>query len=143
MRSALLPFLFLYRYFILLSFVLFLALPLQVLTYLLLAILLSPLFMLYTRIFTIFANYQMMFMESPTNRIKEVLIEKGIKQTWLAEKLGKSFTIVNSYVCNRRQPSLELLFQIAEILQVNPKELRNAPLLDYALYKAVVITIVR
>ena len=44
--------------------------------------------MLYTRIFTIFANYQMMFMESPTNRIKEVLIEKGIKQTWLAEKLG-------------------------------------------------------
>jgi len=50
-----------------------------------------------------------------------VLIEKGIKQTWLAEKLGKSFTIVNSYVCNRRQPILELLFQIAEILQVNPK----------------------
>ena len=80
-------------------------------------------FILYTRIFTIFANYQMIFMESPTNRIKEVLIEKGIKQTWLAEKLGKSFTIVNSYVCNRRQPSLELLFQIAEILQVNPKEL--------------------
>ena len=36
----------------------------------------------------------MIFMESPTNRIKEVLIEKGIKQTWLAEKLGKSFTIV-------------------------------------------------
>ncbi len=60
---------------------------------------------------------------SPTNRIKELLAEKGIKQTWLAEKLGKSFTIVNSYVCNRRQPSLELLFQIAEILQVNPKDL--------------------
>ena len=62
-------------------------------------------------------------MGSATNRIKEVLIEKGIKQTWLAEKLGKSFTIVNPYVCNRRQPSLELLFQIAEILQVNPKDL--------------------
>ena len=44
----------------------------------------------------------MIFMESPTNRIKEVLIEKGIKQTWLAEILGKSFTIVNSFVCNRR-----------------------------------------
>ena len=36
-------------------------------------------------------------MESPTNRIKEVLTEKGIKQTWLAGKIGKSFTIVNSY----------------------------------------------
>ena len=52
------------------------------------------------------------------NRIKEVLEEKGIKQTWLAEKLGKSFSIVNAYVRNRRQPSLETLFQIAEILNV-------------------------
>ena len=86
-----------------------------------------PFFVPYTIIFTIFANNHIIFMESPTNRIKEVLIEKGIKQTWLAEKLGKSFTIVNSYVCNRQQPSLELLFQIAEILQVNPKELINTP----------------
>jgi putative transcriptional regulator len=52
-----------------------------------------------------------------------VLEEKGIKQTWLAEKLGKSFCIVNSYVCNRRQPSLDVLFEIANILQVNPKDL--------------------
>ena len=66
-------------------------------------------------------------MESPTNRIKEVLTGSGIKHTWLAKKLGKSFTIVNSYVCNRRQPSLVFLFQIAEILQVNPKELINTP----------------
>lgn len=57
------------------------------------------------------------------NRIKEVLEEKGIKQTWLAEKLGKSFSIVNAYVCNRRQPSLETLFQIAEILGVDAGEL--------------------
>ena len=42
------------------------------------------------------------------------------------EKLGKSFTFVNSYVCNRRQP-IELIFQITEILQVNPKELINTP----------------
>lgn len=57
------------------------------------------------------------------NRIKEVLEERGIKQTWLAEKLGKSLCIVNAYVCNRRQPSLEVLFEIAEILNVEPKEL--------------------
>ena len=63
-------------------------------------------------------------MDKPMNRIKEVLEERGIKQTWLAERLGKSFCIVNSYVCNRRQPSLEvLLFEIAKILNVNPKEL--------------------
>ena len=62
-------------------------------------------------------------MDKPMNRIKEVLEERGIKQTWLAEGLGKSFCIVNSYVCNRRQPSLEVLFEIAKILTVNPKEL--------------------
>ena len=62
-------------------------------------------------------------MDKPMNRLKEVLEERGIKQTWLAERLGKSFCIVNSYVCNRRQPSLEVLFEIAKILNVNPKEL--------------------
>ncbi len=56
-------------------------------------------------------------------RIKEVLEAKGIKQTWLAEQLGKSFSIVNAYACNRRQPSLEQLFEIAKILQVEPKDL--------------------
>ncbi len=34
------------------------------------------------------------------NRIKEVLEEKAIKQTWLAEKLGKSYNMVNSYLQN-------------------------------------------
>ena len=51
------------------------------------------------------------------NRIKEVLTEKGIKQTWLAEKLEKSFNMVNEYCNNRRQPSLEDLNRIAEILK--------------------------
>ena len=57
------------------------------------------------------------------NRIKEVLESKGIKQIWLAEQIGKSFSVVNAYVCNRRQPSLEVLFEIAKILNVDPKEL--------------------
>ena len=57
------------------------------------------------------------------NRIKEVLEEKGIKQIWLAEKLGKSFNTVNSYVQNRQQPRLEVLNQIAEILNVDIKDL--------------------
>lgn len=57
------------------------------------------------------------------NRIKEVLESKGIKQTWLAEKLDKSYNMVNSYVQNRRQPSLEDLYQIAKILEVSVKDL--------------------
>ena len=57
------------------------------------------------------------------NRIKEVLEEKGIKQVWLADQLGKSYNIVNGYVQNRNQPSLEVLYRIADILQVDAKEL--------------------
>ncbi len=57
------------------------------------------------------------------NRIKEVLEEKGIKQTWLCEKLGKSYTQVNGYAQNRNQPRLEVLFEIAKLLNVSPKEL--------------------
>ena len=57
------------------------------------------------------------------NLIKEILEEKGIKQIWLAEKLGKSYNMVNGYVQNRRQPSLELLNEIAKILEVDVKDL--------------------
>ncbi|MDD4576599.1 MAG: helix-turn-helix transcriptional regulator [Bacteroidales bacterium] len=57
------------------------------------------------------------------NRIKEVLESKGIKQTWLAEQLGKSYNMVNAYVQNRQQPRLEDLYKIAEILQVDITDL--------------------
>jgi|TARA_R100001369_G_C3183148_1_gene141919 transcriptional regulator with XRE-family HTH domain len=57
------------------------------------------------------------------NRIKEVLEEKGVTQTWLAGKLGKSYNMVNSYVQNRQQPRLEVLADIAKILDVDIKEL--------------------
>ena len=57
------------------------------------------------------------------NRIKVVLVEKGIPQ--LAEILGKSFSTVNAYCSNRQQPSLEQLHKIAEVLSVTPKDLLN------------------
>ncbi len=57
------------------------------------------------------------------NRIKEVLEEKGIKQIWLADQLGKSYNIVNGYVLNRTQPSIKVLFQIASLLDVEAKDL--------------------
>ncbi|MCF8378127.1 MAG: helix-turn-helix transcriptional regulator [Bacteroidales bacterium] len=57
------------------------------------------------------------------NRIKEVLDEKGIKQVWLAEKLGKSYNMVNSYIQNRSQPRIEVLNQIANLLDVDVKDL--------------------
>jgi putative transcriptional regulator len=59
------------------------------------------------------------------NRIKEILKEKGVKQVWLAEKLGKSYNMVNGYVTNKRQPSIVTLYEIAKLLEVDAKELLN------------------
>ena len=56
-------------------------------------------------------------------RIKEVLKEKGISQTWLAKQLGKSYNTINEYSRNVRQPSLEDLYRIAKILDINGKDL--------------------
>lgn len=71
--------------------------------------------MLYISKYSLFLVYM--------NRIKEVLEDKGIKQTWLAERLGKSFNMVNGYVQNRNQPSLKTLYKIADLLQVSAKDL--------------------
>jgi transcriptional regulator with XRE-family HTH domain len=57
------------------------------------------------------------------NRIKAVLTEKGISQTWLAKQIDKSFSMVNAYACNRIQPNLEILQRIAEVLHVDLKDL--------------------
>ena len=57
------------------------------------------------------------------NKIKEILEEKGIKQKWLAEQLGKSYNMVNAYVQNRQQPRLEVLYKIAKILNVKVTDL--------------------
>ncbi|MGS0528443.1 helix-turn-helix domain-containing protein [Zobellia nedashkovskayae] len=57
------------------------------------------------------------------NRIKEVLRDKGISQTWLAEKMDKSYPTINEYARNKRQPSLEDLYKIADVLKIDASEL--------------------
>ena len=57
------------------------------------------------------------------NRIKQVLEDKERTQTWLAEELGKSYNMVNSYAQNRRQPSIKVLYRIADLLNIEVSEL--------------------
>jgi transcriptional regulator with XRE-family HTH domain len=57
------------------------------------------------------------------NRIKLVLVEKDLSQTWLAERIGKSFSTINAYCCNRKQPTLTVLQEIAKVLNVEMKDL--------------------
>ena len=57
------------------------------------------------------------------NRIKEVLEAKGISQTELANRLGKTFNMVNLYATNKVQPPIHVLYQIANILNVDVRDL--------------------
>jgi DNA-binding Xre family transcriptional regulator len=57
------------------------------------------------------------------NRIKIVLIEKEKNNIWLAEKLGVSKAAVSKWCTNDNQPTVENLFKIAEMLDVDVCEL--------------------
>ncbi len=57
------------------------------------------------------------------NRIKEVLKAKGVSQTELANRLGKTFNMVNLYASNKVQPPIPVLYQIADVLNVDVRDL--------------------
>ena len=57
------------------------------------------------------------------NRIKVILVEKDKKIKWLAEQVNKSTNTVSLWCNNQRQPSLENLYEIAEILEVDVYDL--------------------
>ena len=59
------------------------------------------------------------------NRLKIVLVEQGKTGKWLAEQLGKNEATISRWWSNATQPSLEMLMKIAEILEVNAKDLIN------------------
>ncbi len=62
-------------------------------------------------------------MERDLNRIKLVLVEKKRTNKWLAEQLGKDPATVSKWCTNTAQPSLEMLLQIAKVLNVEVKDL--------------------
>ncbi len=60
------------------------------------------------------------------NRLKVVLVEKKRTSKWLAEQLGKDTTTVSKWCTNTTQPGLETLLRIAELLEVDVKDLLNS-----------------
>ena len=57
------------------------------------------------------------------NRIKAVLAEKNITNRELANELRKAETTVSRWCTNDMQPSIETLFEIAKIVEVDVREL--------------------
>ena len=64
-----------------------------------------------------------MAQEKDFNRLKVVLAEKKKTNKWLSEQLGKDPATVSKWCTNSAQPGLETLYQIAECLEVDVKDL--------------------
>lgn len=59
----------------------------------------------------------------PLNRLKVVLAEKGKTNRWLAAQLDKDETTISKWCTNTSQPSIEVLYLIAETLEADVREL--------------------
>ncbi len=57
------------------------------------------------------------------NRLKVVLCEKKKTSKWLAEELDKNPTTISKWCTNAIQPDLPTLNRIAELLDVDIKDL--------------------
>lgn len=60
------------------------------------------------------------------NRLKVVLVENKRTSKWLAEELGKNVATVSKWCTNTIQPDLPTLNKIAELLDVDVKDLINS-----------------
>jgi len=59
------------------------------------------------------------------NRIKVVLAEQDKTNRWLAEAIGKNEATVSRWCSNKAQPSIDVFRQIAEVLDIDVRELLN------------------
>jgi putative transcriptional regulator len=57
------------------------------------------------------------------NRLKEVLREQGRMQTYLCREMNRTANTVSNWCNNRVQPSVQDLYQIAELLNCEVAEL--------------------
>ncbi len=62
------------------------------------------------------------------SKIKKARISKGIRQKDMAEKLGLSISTYSNYENNYREPKLDIVEKICEILDMTIDELMNFPI---------------
>jgi DNA-binding XRE family transcriptional regulator len=58
-----------------------------------------------------------------TNRLKEILDERGIKQTWLAEKCNVDRSTISSIIAHRYSTNLEVAMKIAQVLDMKIEDI--------------------
>lgn len=57
------------------------------------------------------------------NRLKDILVERGLKQNWLADKVGITKTTLGNIVNNRYSTSLDVAMKIAKTLELKIEDI--------------------
>lgn len=68
-------------------------------------------------------QYTSIYHAMELNRLKIVLVEKKRTGKWLAEVLKKNEATISRWCTNKSQPSIETLFEIAKVLDIDVKDL--------------------
>ena len=53
------------------------------------------------------------------NKLKDILAERGVKQTWLAEKAELDRSTLSSIIANKHSTSLEAAMKISKALNLD------------------------
>ena len=61
------------------------------------------------------------------NRIKVMLVEKKRTSKWLAECLDKAPATISKWCTNSSQPTLDVLMDIANLLEIDVRDLIRVP----------------
>ena len=68
-------------------------------------------------------QYTSIYHAMELNRLKIVLVEKKRTGKWLAEVLKMNEATISRWCTNESQPSIETLFEIAKVLDIDVKDL--------------------
>ena len=74
---------------------------------------------------------QIYMQDKQINRLKVILAEQSKTNKWLAGELGKNETTISRWCTNEVQPSVQTLMIIAELLNVDIKDLLNSSIKRY------------
>jgi len=77
----------------------------------------------YSKLLSLVINTEKLMEKQTFNRIKAVLAERRKSNNWLADELDMNRTTVSKWCRNDMQPRVETLFQIANVLDVDVREL--------------------
>lgn len=84
---------------------------------------------------SLYHYYYIIYNMEDVNRIKLVLVEKKRTSKWLSEQLGVNPSTVSKWCTNTSQPDVACLLTIADLLEVDIKELLVREYKSYLLSK--------